>query len=199
MAELYQENAQCFTVPTELSSTDKLKGLVKGEKADAIHALMQAVINALTKIEPVFIGPDKVGIVNDTDTSALVEASNVLSLDVTGSATKTQKYIATIPLNGVANKGAKLTGFTMYYTVATADLNSAPVVSLNKKTMAAPPTGATVAITGTTNKVKGDYAIAFTVDTPAELGNADYIDILMSFETANTAVLKFYGLVLDFE
>jgi hypothetical protein len=200
MNKVYNENSKGFVVPKSLENTDKLARIVSGQEAYAIHQLMQSTIDAIAKTEPVFIGPEKFGIVDDTDISALALATNVLSLDCTsGGDNRNHVYYTTLNLNGTPAKGAKLKTITAYYRLETVAAN-AVVISARKKTVGAAVTGAAVAMTGTPAVTKDEtHAITMTVTTPEELSGNEYLDILIGIELMNTGVSKIYGVVLDFE
>lgn len=193
----YVENSKGFKVPENLKNDDKLNRLMYGDETLAIHQLMQSTIDALSKVEPVFIGPEKFGVANETDTSKLAVTSNLLSLDATGTNTKHLKYIVTVPLK----KPAKVKSFTVYYSVGTADLGAASFTA-NLKSLKAhgtAPAGNSITLTGTPLTTKTHNAIKMTVDDPVKLGDAEYMDILLDFTSGDSSVLKFYGVVVDYE
>lgn len=191
----YVENSKGFKVPENLKNDDKL--IMYGDETFTIHQLMQSTIDALSKVEPVFIGPEKFGVANETDNSKLAVTSNLLSLDATGTNTKHLKYIVTVPLK----KPAKVKSFTVYYSVGTADLGAASFTA-NLKSLKAhgtAPAGNSITLTGTPLTTKTHNAITMTVDDPAKLGDAEYMDILLDFTSGDKSVLKFYGVVVDYE
>jgi hypothetical protein len=92
-----------------------------------------------------------------------------------------------------ASIGVRVVRFIVYYKVATADLDAA-TFSMNTMTLAAPPTGAAVALTGTPLVAIGSHAVTMTVTSPAFLdGSSAVQNFVLAFDKAATSDLTFYG------
>lgn len=155
-----------------------------------------------TDTQHVQVGPGVLdaSVTATADTFLLSVASNLprRTLTATGATVLTIEYPILFPQSADGTQGWKLTGGTIYSTIATAALTS-NALALSEVTYAAPPTGASKAITVTMPTAAGDYATAWTVDTPTIIdGDSKFLSLVQTVTAQNTGVFRLYGARLNF-
>lgn len=129
-------------------------------------------------------------------------ASDVLSYDKSAN-DDTTTFEGNL-LHGVhcdALVGSRIDKLVLHYTVGAAALDAVPTFELHKVTFNATtnvPTGAAVALTGTTSKAVGSHAIAFTPTSTLTYAQGNVINFELVFNAAETSTIKVYGLELYF-
>jgi hypothetical protein len=136
--------------------------------------------------------------------NAMRNAQNNWSFQLSPSLLNATLYIdLTNEIRTSASKGFQLTSFDVIYSVAVSDLNSTPSEALAVKSYAnnSPVSLSSVTVGGTsyaTAVQANPYKINRTISSPSYLNSGACLSMELTFPTALTTVLNFYGIQLNF-
>jgi hypothetical protein len=135
-------------------------------------------------------------------------ASNVVSDNRTAADASFNLFVPILaPGNSIALQGAKLTSVELFYSVATAALDSVTTVELEKVSVSSAGAVTGAAVTVTLNSAEdtdakrlavANHRVIVTITTPEWVDNDVYYSLYVTVDAAATSVFKLYGAVANF-